>query len=243
MTRREHIDRIGYMDARVLAIVPAYNEQDSIVSTVDDLLANAPDIDYVIVNDGSKDNTERVCCEQGYNYISLPVNLGLAGGFRTGMRYAYSHGYDYAVQFDADGQHSAAFIRSLIDKAIEDDADVVVGSRFCTQKKPITPRMAGSVLISTMIRLTTGAKLTDPTSGMRLFNKKIIELFANENDFSPEPDTIAHLARGGAKISEIQVEMRERMAGESYLNLSRSITYMLRVCISILFVQWFRKKV
>lgn len=237
------IDKIGYMEPRVLAIVPAYNEQDSIVATVEDLRTYAPDVDYIVVNDGSKDNTEKICQEQGYNHLSLPVNLGLAGGFRTGMKYAYSHGYDYVVQFDADGQHSAAFIRSLVDKAIEDGADIVIGSRFCTQKKPITPRMMGSSLITLMIKLTTGTKLTDPTSGMRLFDKEMIELFASESDFSPEPDTIAHLARGGAKISEVQVEMRERMAGESYLNLSRSVTYMLRVCISILFIQWFRKKV
>ena len=95
---------------RVIAVVPAYNERDNIVSTIEDLRDNAPGVDYVIVNDGSKDDTLSICREHGYNVIDLPVNLGLAGAFQTGMRYAYEHGYDYAIQFDADGQHSAAFI-------------------------------------------------------------------------------------------------------------------------------------
>ena len=99
---------------RVIAVVPAYNEQDNIVSTIEDLQNNAPGVDYVIVNDGSKDSTLCICRKHGYNVIDLPVNLGLAGAFQTGMRYAYKHGYDYAVQFDADGQHSAAYIAEMV---------------------------------------------------------------------------------------------------------------------------------
>lgn len=228
---------------RAIAVVPAYNEQDNIISTIEDLKQNAPGVDYVIINDGSSDNTLKICREKNYNVVSLPMNLGLAGAFQTGMRYAQDHDYDYAIQFDADGQHSAAFVLPMIDLAEKDNLDIVIGSRFKTQKKPKTdPRMIGSILITRMILYTTKARISDPTSGMRLFNKRMINLFANETDFSPEPDTIAHVARNGAKIGEIQVDMRERTAGESYLNLSRSVAYMLRVCISILFVQWFRKK-
>lgn len=101
--------------------------------------------------------------------------------------------------------------------------------------------MAGSVLISAMIRLTTGARIKDPTSGMRLFDKSMIPLFANELDYSPEPDTIALVARNGAKVCEMEVEMRERAAGESYLTFTKSVSYLMRVCVSILFAQWFRK--
>ncbi len=233
----------AFKNKKVLAIVPAYNEQDNIVSTIEDLLANAPGVDYVIINDGSKDKTLEICKDHGYNVVSLPVNLGLAGAFQTGMRYASENNYDYAIQFDADGQHSAAFIWPMVEFAEKDRLDIVLGSRFITKKKSKkNPRMIGSILITRMILYTTGARMSDPTSGMRLFDKRMIKIFSEESDFSPEPDTIAHVARSGAKIGEIQVDMRERSAGESYLNLSRSISYMLRVCISILFVQWFRKK-
>ncbi|RDB54849.1 glycosyl transferase family 2 [Senegalimassilia anaerobia] len=227
---------------RVIAVVPAYNERDNIVSTIEDLRSNAPGVDYVIVNDGSKDDTLSICREHGYNVIDLPVNLGLAGAFQTGMRYAYKHGYDYAIQFDADGQHSAAYIYEMIRVAETQDANIVIGSRFATQKKPLSARMAGSVLISAMILLTTRQRIQDPTSGMRLFDRKMIPLFANEMDFGPEPDTISLLMRWGYKVEETQVEMRERIAGESYLNFTKSITYMLRMSISILLVQWFRRK-
>lgn len=227
---------------RVIAVVPAYNERDNIVSTIEDLRSNAPGVDYVIVNDGSKDDTLSICREHGYNVIDLPVNLGLAGAFQTGMRYAYEHGYDYAIQFDADGQHSAAYIYEMIRVAEAKDANIVIGSRFATQKKPLSARMAGSVLISAMILLTTRKRIQDPTSGMRLFDRQMIPLFANEMDFGPEPDTISLLMRWGYKVEETQVEMRERIAGESYLNFTKSITYMLRMSISILLVQWFRRK-
>ena len=196
----------------------------------------------MIVNDGSKDDTLSICREHGYNVIDLPVNLGLAGAFQTGMRYAYEHGYDYAIQFDADGQHSAAYIYEMIRVAGAKDANIVIGSRFATQKKPLSARMAGSVLISAMILLTTRKRIQDPTSGMRLFDRQMIPLFANEMDFGPEPDTISLLMRWGYKVEETQVEMRERTAGESYLNFTKSITYMLRMSISILLVQWFRRK-
>ena len=145
------------MNKRVLAVIPAYNEEENIVSTIEDLRKNAPDIDYVIVNDGSKDGTAAICRERGYHLISLPVNLGLAGAFQTGMKYAYAHGYDYAIQFDADGQHSAAYIDDMVEVAEETGANVVVGSRFADCKKPFSARMAGSALI-TAIDLRDHAK-------------------------------------------------------------------------------------
>lgn len=227
---------------RVIAVVPAYNERDNIVSTIEDLRSNAPGVDYVIVNDGSKDDTLNICREHGYNVIDLPVNLGLAGAFQTGVRYAYEHGYDYAVQFDADGQHSAVYIAEMVHVAEEKGANIVIGSRFATQKKPVSARMAGSVLISAMIMLTTRKRIQDPTSGMRLFDKQMVPLFAYELDFGPEPDTISLLMRWGYKVEETQVEMRERVAGESYLSFTKSVAYMLRMSISILLVQWFRRK-
>lgn len=229
--------------AKVLAIIPAYNEEDNIVSTVEDLQANAPGVDYVVVNDGSRDDTAKICRERGYNLVSLPANLGLAGAFQTGMKYALRNGYDYAVQFDADGQHSAVYILPMVEQAEATDSDIVIGSRFCTKKKPFSARMMGSALITALIKLTTGKTIVDPTSGMRVFGKRMIVPFATELDLGPEPDSLVLAMRSGAKVTEMQVEMRERVAGESYLTLTKSMGYMLHMGISILFVQWFRKKV
>ena len=230
------------MDKRVIAIIPAYNEEANIISTVEDLKANAPGVDYVVINDGSKDATAAICREHGYNLVSLPVNTGLAGAFQTGMKYAQRHGYDYAIQFDADGQHSAAYIGDMVREAEDTGANIVIGSRFAAEKKPFSARMAGSALITAMIALTTRKKIQHPTSGMRLFDAQMIPLFAQELDYSPEPDTISLLMRNGFAVREVQVEMRERTAGESYLNFTKSVSYMLRTSISILLVQWFRKK-
>lgn len=226
---------------KVIAIVPAFNEAASIVSAVEDLRVNAPDINYVVVNDGSRDETAVLCRQRGYHMVDLPVNLGLAGAFQTGMKYALDHGYDYALQFDADGQHSAAYVGALVDAAEKQRANVVIGSRFAAVKKPVSARMAGSALISAMILLTTGKRVQDPTSGMRLFDASMIRLLATEPDLGPEPDTIALLMRRGAKVCEVQVQMRDRVAGESYLTFTRSASYMARIGLSILLVQWFRR--
>ena len=225
---------------RLLVIIPAYNEEESISSTVDELTSPLPGVDYVVVNDGSKDGTERICLEHGYNYVSLPVNSGLTVGFQTGMKYALRNGYDYALQFDADGQHRPEYISKMLDLAVAEDVDIVIGSRFVNKCKEVSARMLGSRIITVAIKLTTGKRVADPTSGMRMFNRKMIERFANDDSLNPEPESISYLMKKGAKVREVQVEMRERQAGESYLNIPKSIAYMARACISILFVQWFR---
>lgn len=225
---------------RLLVIIPAYNEEESISSTVDELTSTLPGVDYVVVNDGSKDGTERICLEHGYNYVSLPVNSGLTVGFQTGMKYALRNGYDYALQFDADGQHRPEYISKMLDLAVAEDVDIVIGSRFVNKCKEVSARMLGSRIITVAIKLTTGKRVADPTSGMRMFNRKMIERFANDDSLNPEPESISYLMKKGAKVREVQVEMRERQAGESYLNIPKSIAYMARAGISILFVQWFR---
>ena len=123
-----------------------------------------------------------------------------------------------------------------------EDCDIVIGSRFVTQKKPFSARMAGSFLIGSILHLTTGKRIKDPTSGMRLFGEKAIRALAETADYGPEPDTLAHLIRSGAKVEEVQVTMQDRMAGESYLSFSRSIRYMAHMCLSIMFIQFCRKK-
>lgn len=224
---------------KLLIIIPAYNEELNIKRVVDNLINNYPQYDYVVVNDGTKDKTSQICEENNYNLINLPINLGLTGAVQAGMRYALKNNYDAVLQYDGDGQHRAEYIQELINAS--ESADIVIGSRFVNEKKPRSLRMLGSNLISTIIRLTTGKRISDPTSGMRLYTRKMIERFAYEINFQPEPDTISYAIKCGIRISEIQVYMDERVAGESYLNFIKSIKYMMLMVTSILFVQQFRE--
>ncbi len=225
---------------KVLIIIPAYNEEKNIEGVVDNLIENYPQYDYLIINDGSKDKTLEICRKKGYNHLNMPINVGLADGVQAGLMYAYEHNYDYAIQFDGDGQHDPAYIERMVE-AME-ECDICIGSRFAEQKKPFTGRMIGSRLIQLALILTVHKNIKDPTSGMRMFSRSVIKAMSSTADYGPEPDTLAHLIRSGARVTEIQVEMRERSAGESYLNLGRSIKYMFHMFFSILFVQWFRRK-
>ncbi len=225
---------------KVLLIIPAYNEERNIERVVENLKSSLPNCDYVIVNDCSSDKTRKVCRQNHYNFIDLPVNLGLASAVQVGYKYAHEHGYDVAIQYDGDGQHRAEYIPLLVEE-IQKGADIVIGSRFVEEDKPWNMRMIGSRLITTAIKLTTGITVNDPTSGMRAIDKKLITEFAFNMNYPPEPDTIAYQIRKGAIVKEIQVEMDERIEGESYLNITNSIKYMSRMLISILFIQGFRK--
>ncbi len=224
-----------------LMIIPAHNEQDSIVHTMADIAQYCSDWDAVVINDGSSDDTLKICHQNGYRCINLSSNLGLSGAFQTGMMFAYRNDYDYVIQFDADGQHPAKYVPELLEKAQKTGADITVGSRFVTERKPFNARMFGSRLITLAIFLTTGKKLTDPTSGMRLFNRHMIDILAKNINCHPEPDTITHLLRNRAVLEEVQIEMQERKAGVSYLNIFNGIGYTVTTFVSIFFIQWFRR--
>ena len=226
---------------KVLVIIPAYNEEDNIVRVVEQFCDRYSQYDYVVINDGSRDHTADICMTKGYNILDLPINLGLAGAFQTGMKYADQNGYEYAIQFDADGQHMPEYIEDMLDE-MEKGFDIVIGSRFVTDKKPHNMRMLGSNLISLAIQISTGKKIKEPTSGMRMYNKNMISKFANALNYGPEPDTMSHLLRNDVKISEVQVKMQERIAGESYLKPFKAIAYMIRMLCSILIIQNFRKR-
>ena len=210
---------------------------------MDNLIENYPQYDYVIINDGSTDDTRKICARRGYNLLDLPINVGLSGAIKSGMRYANYYGYDYVLQLDGDGQHDPMYIKDLQACMEQTGADIVIGSRFKTERKPINSRMIGSQLITTAIFLTTKGKyIGDVTSGMRLFNKKMIKRFGYDMHYSPEPDTLAYLLNCGVKIEEVQVQMHERIAGVSYLNFKSSIWYMMKMMFSIFLFQWVRKR-
>lgn len=227
---------------KVLIVIPAYNEAGNIERVVNNLITNYPQYDYVVVNDGSKDSTAEICRRNHYNLLDQPINLGLAGAFQTGMKYAYQMGYDAAVQFDGDGQHRPEYIEAMVTE-IERGADIVIGSRFVSEKKPSSLRMLGSNIIETMIKVTTGNTIKDPTSGMRMFSRRMLKILAEKLNMGPEPDTVSYLMKCGAIVKEIQVQMDDRIAGQSYLTLSRSVKYMATMSVSILLISFFRKKV
>jgi glycosyltransferase involved in cell wall biosynthesis len=225
---------------KTLVVIPAYNEALNIEKTVHDLEVNAPDVDYVVVNDGSKDNTLEVLKKNHFNYIDGFCNLGLFGAVQTGFKLALKEDYDVVIQFDGDGQHSAKYIEPLV-KEIENGNSIVIGSRFVDEKKPFTARMIGSRFIAGAIKLVTGKTITDPTSGFRAYDRACIKDYALEMNNPPEPDTLVYMLRKQRKIKEIQVQMSEREFGESYLNLVNTIKYMSRMMVSIFLIQPFRK--
>ena len=227
--------------SKLLIVIPAHNEEANIVRVVEELTTQYPQYDYVVVNDGSRDKTAAVCRAHGFRLMDPPISLGRAGPSQTGLRCTAENGYDCAMQLDADGQHRPEYIAPMLEE-LEAGADIVIGSRFLTVKKPKTLRMVGSYIISWSIRLTTGRAICDPTSGMRMFNRAMVEEFAQNLNYGPEPDTISYLIKNGAKVKEVQVTMGERIAGQSYLNLWRSAQYMVKMSISILLIQWFRKR-
>ena len=233
---------------KTLIIIPAYNEELNIKNTVDRIKKIAYKsinrIDYVVINDGSLDKTLEVCKENGFNVISLVKNLGIGGAVQTGYKYALQNDYDIAIQFDGDGQHDENYIEKLIYE-IENGNDFVIGSRFIKKLSKFTSSSArkfGIKIISFLIKICTGTRIYDTTSGFRAANKKAIKLFAMHYPVEyPEPESTVYLIRKGLKIKEIPVGMYERKFGTSSIKPLKSIYYMFSVSISILITSLYKK--
>lgn len=220
-----------------LAIIPAYNESGNIVKTVNDIKKHAKSFDYIIINDHSKDNTLEVCREHGFHVIDLTNNLGIGGGVQTGYLYAYQNGYDYAVQFDGDGQHNASYLEQMADQMEEEGLDMLIGSRYIEKQgfQSSGIRRVGIRYFTGLIKLCTGQKITDPTSGMRMVNREIIRLFSEEypKDY-PEPESVVTLLKQKKKVRELAVRMNEREEGVSSISPLKAMYYMIKVSIAIL---------
>lgn len=220
-----------------LVIIPAFNEEGNLEKTIKDIKDNAPDFDYVIINDCSTDKTLEMCRRHGFSYLNLPVNLGIGGAVQTGYRYAYYHGYDIAVQFDGDGQHSASHLEDMVMTLIDTESDMVIGSRFIEKEgfQSSGLRRIGIKYFTGLIKLLTGKKITDPTSGMRMVNKKLLEKFTDEypKDY-PEPESVVTILSEKYKVTEIPVVMNEREEGVSSISLKNSVYYMIKVSFAIL---------
>ena len=227
-----------------LVIIPAYNESASILAAVQDIKKNAKEFDYIIINDRSTDNTLDICRKNKLNVLNLPLNLGIGGAVQTGYWYAYENGYNIAVQFDGDGQHNAKYLNQMADYLIENRLDMVIGSRFITNEgfQSSGARRLGIRYFTFLIKLLTGKKITDPTSGYRMCNEKVIQLFSNQypKDY-PEPETVVALIRKGMNVDEVPVVMRAREEGVSSISPKKSIYYMFKVTLAIL-IEKSRKK-
>jgi glycosyltransferase involved in cell wall biosynthesis len=224
-------------ERRVLAIVPAYNEEACIHRTVAEILHCGTDVDVLVIDDGSTDRTFRQASEAGAQVLRLPVNLGIGGAMQAGYLQAVRGGYGYAIQLDGDGQHPAPEIQRLLDCLQERDVDMVIGSRFLGNggfRSTVTRRM-GIRFFSWLLRWLTGRRYTDPASGFRLVNRRAMELFARQypEDY-PEPESILLCCRHGLQVEEIPVTMRPRETGTSSIRSFRVLYYMTKVTLSLL---------
>lgn len=222
--------------SRILLIIPAYNEAQNIDHVIQNIICNYPQYDYVIVNDGSTDHTYDICKKRGYNVLNLSVNLGIGGAVQAGYLYAKRNHYDIAVQIDGDGQHDVAYVKDVIEPILQGRADVVVGSRFVKKEgfQTTSSRRMGISLLSLFIKICTGKRIYDVTSGFRAANSRFIDVYGMDypRDY-PEPEALVIAMVYGGTVCEVPVVMKERQGGTSSINLKRSIYYMIKVSLAI----------
>lgn len=228
-----------------LIIIPAYNEEDSIEKLLNELDNNYKEYDYLVVNDCSKDATKAILQKRNAPYIDLPTNLGIGGGVQSGYIYAYENGYDIAIQMDGDGQHMPEYLQEIVLPIEKKEADFVVGSRFIKNEgfQSSAIRRVGINFLSNVLRMLTGVRVYDITSGFRAVNRTCIELFANEyaQDY-PEPEALALAAMKGIRIKEVAVQMKERDGGVSSISGFKSIYYMIKVTLALIITTYANKR-
>ncbi len=237
-------------NSKILIIIPAYNEQDNILNTCNTIIKynkkNKTNYDFIVINDGSSDNTGKICHENNIPVVDLIHNLGIGGAVQTGYKYAYYNNYDIAVQFDGDGQHDVNCIKNIIEPIIKGQADMVIGSRFISNNntfKSTFARRIGIRIISKIMKLITNRKIYDTTSGFRAINSLIIKDFAMSYPLEyPEPITTSELLRKNYIVKEVPVEMNERKAGVSSIKTWKNVYYMLNVILSLIVVRIRRYK-
>ena len=226
---------------KVAVIIPAYNEEASIASVVNAVNAVS---DYniiltpVVVNDCSKDTTQHIIAGLNCVALNLPINLGIGGAVQTGIKYAYDNGFDFCVQIDGDGQHPPHFIPVLEKELVKNNWDVAIGSRFIAKEgfQSTILRRTGIQYFQFLLKLITGETVTDSTSGMRMMNRKTMNLlYAYYPDEYPEPESLIIYHRNGLKFGEVPVQMEERMGGQSSIQGFGAVYYMFKVTIAIIF--------
>ena len=230
---------------RRIAIVPAFNEQESVTQVIEEIRAFDPDFDIVVVDDGSTDATSAAATRLGAHVVRLPFNLGIGGAVQTGFRYAFENGFAIAVRVDGDGQHDPARLCVLLAPVGADEADIAVGSRFATDGgyRSSRSRRLGITILARTLSAIVGRRVTDPTSGFQALNRRAIALFAADypHDY-PEVEAALMVHKHQLRMTEVPVQMRERSAGRSSIGALASVYYMVKVLLA-LFVGLFRKNV
>lgn len=221
-------------DPRVLIIIPAWNESRSIGTVVREVRDELPYVDVLVVDDGSADDTAAVAQQAGAAVARLPYNLGVGGAMRLGYRYAHRHGYDVAIQVDADGQHDPRYVPKLMD--VLSDADIVIGARFAGEGEYQVrgPRKWAMGMLSLVLSWLAGTRLTDTTSGFRACNRRTIEMFAAWYPVEYLGDTVevlVHAARSGYRIRQVPVAMRARQAGTPSHSPVKAAVYLGRALL------------
>ena len=228
---------------RALAIVPAYNEGDSIGTVLEEIRHAEPELEIVVMNDASTDSTAKVALAAGVSVVNLPFNVGIGGTVQTGYQYALEHGFEVAVQVDGDGQHDPREIPRLLEPLLEGRADLVVGTRFAAGGgyRGTRLRRVGIHIFAAIVSLLVRARVTDTTSGFRAVNRKAIALFAADypHDY-PEVEATVLAVRHGLRMIEVPVQMRVRETGSSSITALRSVYYMIKVLLA-LFIGLFRR--
>jgi len=228
---------------KILVVIPCFNEQDAIVDVVSQLMearANIPyaQIDYLVINDCSTDQTKQILVEHQINHLNLPINLGIGGAVQTGFLYAVNHNYDACIQMDGDGQHPADQLHKLVKAYIDSGVELVIGSRFVGEQSFRSSyfRRLGINYFRYLIKLLTGIEIFDSTSGFRLYGKRAIAVFAQDYpDEYPEPETILIVSKHKWLIKEVSVQMEARLTGASSIGGWSSIYYMIKVTLALLF--------
>ena len=220
-----------------LAVVPAYNEAATVAGVIRSLHEHAPQFDVLVVDDGSTDRTPEIARRAGATTLTLPFNLGIGGAVQAGFKYALEHGYSYMVQVDGDGQHRADQIKNLLEPMRDDPTlDIVCGSRFLTNSGYPAPisRRTGIHIFAFILSRIVGQRISDPTSGFRLYNRRGIALFARDypHDY-PEVEAVLMLHFHRLRMREIPVQMMQRGGGVSSISSGKSIYYMTKVLLAI----------
>ena len=228
----------GDRPRKKIVIIPAFNEENGIELAVRGVQEHAPDYDYLVINDCSRDRTLLICLENGFHVVDLPINLGIGGAVQTGFRYAYEHGYEIAVQMDGDAQHDARYLKEMERVLVTEHCDMVIGSRFIEKQgfQSNGIRRVGIRWFAGMTKVFFGQRISDSTSGMRMIGRRAMELFVKDypRDY-PEPETVCRILRHKLKVKEVPVVMHERVGGKSSLgNVWSSAYYMVNVTLAIL---------
>lgn len=226
-----------------LVIIPVYNEEKNINRVIDELFKKCKDVDILVIDDGSFDRTAKILAHKNIFVINHLFNMGIGASFETGCQFAIYHGYSFVVRMDGDGQHNPSYIKNILKPVVNNEADIVIGSRFLSESefKSSLFRIIGIWILSIFLKVLSKKKVTDPTSGFYAMNRKAFEFFSNNcpEDY-PEPEIVIY--HTNFRIKEVPISIMKRQDGISSITPLRSIYYMIKVLFS-LFMHIFRKKI